>query len=65
MSTKEDHLEWAVTRWHDEVEARPLKNAHRRTLDDTWRQVIRHHGGDPDALLPLPAHDILVEGRKQ
>jgi hypothetical protein len=32
---------------------------HRRTLDDTWRQVIRHFGGDPDKLIG-PNHDTLL-----
>lgn len=49
---------WALSRWEDEVKNRPLVNVHRRTLDDTWRQVIRHFGGDPEALLG-PAHDAL------
>ncbi len=50
---------WAVERWYAEVSNRPLVNIHRRTLDDTWRQVIRHFGGDPVALLG-PAHDDLL-----
>lgn len=50
---------WAVSRWHAEVANRPLINVHRRSLDDAWRQVIRHFGGDPDALIG-PAHDALV-----
>lgn len=57
-----DTLKWAVERWHHEVENRPLVNRHRRTLDDAWRQVIRHAGGDPDALL-APAHDALLAAR--
>lgn len=56
---KAQSIAWAVSRWVDEVSQRPLKNAHRRTLDDTWRQVIRHFGGDPIELLG-PAHDELV-----
>ncbi|CDN87363.1 hypothetical protein BN948_01785 [Hydrogenophaga intermedia] len=52
-------LAWAVSRWNDEVSQRPFLNDHRRTLDETWRQVIRFFGGDPDALLG-PAHDALV-----
>lgn len=39
-------LYWAVGRWNAEVLNRPLQNIHRRSLDDTWRQVIRHFGGD-------------------
>lgn len=44
-------LEWAVAKWNEEVKHRPLVNVHRRTLDGTWRQVIRWAGGDPDALV--------------
>jgi hypothetical protein len=51
-------LAWAVSRWQAEVSQRPLVNVHRRTLDDTWRQVIRYFGGDPDKLLG-PDHDTL------
>ena len=51
---------WAVERWDAEVKYRPLVNVHRRTLDDTWRQVIRRFGGDPDALVGL-SHDALLE----
>lgn len=50
---------WAVSRWRDEVANRPLVNVHRRTLDDVWRQVIRHFGGDPDKLIG-PSHDTLL-----
>ena len=53
-------LEWAVSRWNHEVKNRPLVNFHRRSLDDTWRQVIRWAGGDADALVG-PAHDALLE----
>jgi hypothetical protein len=52
-------IEWAVARWHAEVGHRPLVNVHRRSLDDTWRQVIRHFGGDPFSLIG-PAHDELL-----
>lgn len=52
-------LEWAINRWNDEVRYRPIINKNRRTLDDTWRQVIRFAGGDPDILLG-PAHDALL-----
>ena len=51
---------WAVDKWHDEVANRPLQNIHRRTLDTTWRQVIRHYGGD-DVTLIGPTHDDLLE----
>jgi hypothetical protein len=56
-------LAWAVSRWQAEVSQRPLVNVHRRTLDDTWRQVVRYFGGDPDNLLG-PAHDALAAGVK-
>lgn len=49
-------LAWAVSRWRAEVEHRPIVNVHRRSLDDVWRQVMRHLGGDPDALVG-PSHD--------
>jgi hypothetical protein len=52
-------LEWAVHRWNAEVANRPLSNAHRRTLDDTWRQAMRQFGGDPDTLVG-PSHDALT-----
>ena len=58
----EKAVTWAVGRWCAEVENRPLVNKNRRALDDTWRQVIRHFGGDPDMLLPLAAHDALIAG---
>jgi hypothetical protein len=57
---KPDLLEWAVSRWREEVLKRPLGNIHRRTLDDTWRQVIRQLGGD-DRDLVGPPHDELLE----
>lgn len=50
---------WATSRWDAEVKNRPLQNVHRRSLDDTWRQVIRHFGGD-DEILCGPPHDELV-----
>jgi hypothetical protein len=52
-------LEWAVSKWNEEVKHRPLVNVHRRSLDDTWRQVIRWAGGDPVALVG-PPHDQLL-----
>ncbi|ABR10595.1 BcepNY3gp60 [Burkholderia phage BcepNY3] len=52
-------LDWAVGRWDAEVKNRPLTNVHRRSLDDTWRQVVRHCGGD-DVSLIGPRHDDLV-----
>jgi hypothetical protein len=53
-------INWAVFRWNDEVKNRPLMNIHRRTLDDTWRQVIKQAGGDDVALLG-PTHDDLMD----
>ena len=53
-------VSFAVDRWLAEVSNRPLVNKNRRTLDDTWRQVIRRFGGDPDALLG-PDHDTLLD----
>lgn len=50
---------WACSRWQAEVAIRPLKNIYRRALDTTWRQVVRHFGGDPEKLLG-PSHDELV-----
>ncbi|MER8967687.1 hypothetical protein NKI25_18530 [Mesorhizobium sp. M0808] len=50
---------WAVGRWNAEVKDRPLVNVHRRSLDDSWRQVIRHFGGNAKELCG-PAHDELV-----
>lgn len=51
-------LAWAVGRWQIEVGNRPLENIYRRTLDGTWRQVIRFAGGD-DLELIGPTHDEL------
>lgn len=53
-------VRWAVDRWNAEVKNRPIPNIHRRALDTSWRQVMRHFGGDPD-LLVGPSHDDLVE----
>lgn len=55
----QDAVNWAAERWHAEVANRPLQNVHRRALDGTWRQVIRHFGGDPKALCG-PSHDELI-----
>lgn len=52
-------VDWAASRWQSEVANRPLQNVHRRSLDDTWRQVIRHFGGD-DIALCGPVHDELA-----
>lgn len=53
-------LAWAVERWDAEVKNRPLINVHRRSLDDTWRQVIRHCGGDDVSLLGPRHGDLLA-----
>ena len=53
-------LDWAVERWNAEVSQRPLQNVHRKTLDDTWRQVIIKFGGDT-TILCGPTHDELLE----
>lgn len=57
--TGNDLLAWACGRWREEVQDRPLWNKNRRPLDDTWRQVVRYAGGNPDDLLG-PSHDVLV-----
>jgi hypothetical protein len=56
-----DLLEWAVGRWRAEVQHRPLENRHRRSLDDTWRQMIRKLGAD-DVVICGPRHDELLAG---
>lgn len=53
-------LQWVVDRWHAEVANRPLVNVHRRTLDSTWRQMIRHLGED-DVVLLGPRHDDMLD----
>jgi hypothetical protein len=53
--------DWVAERWHAEVANRPLVNVHRRSLDDTWRQVFRHLGFDDEARLG-PRHDELRAG---
>jgi hypothetical protein len=63
MNPQQKSLDWAVDRWNAEVRNRPLVNVHRRTLDGTWRQVIRHLGGDPDALIGA-SHDELLDADK-
>jgi len=44
--------EWAQFRWEAEVKNRPDENIHKRTLDNTWKQVIREV-----PKLPLPGDD--------
>ena len=56
-----DLLNWAVQRWNAEVKDRPLRNAHRRTLDDVWRQVIQRMGGNDVELLGPRHDDLLVD----
>jgi hypothetical protein len=55
-----EHVRWAVSRWETEVKNRPLQNIHRRSLDTTWRQVIRHFGGDDVGLCGLPHDELLT-----
>lgn len=57
-------LDWAVTRWHEQVANRPMENIYRRTLDSVWRQVIRFAGEDPQSLIG-PSHDDLLHGTQQ
>lgn len=56
---REANVNWVVSRWKAEVENRPMQNVHRRSLDDTWRQVIRHFGCD-DRVLCGPPHDEIA-----
>lgn len=58
-----DAVRWAVGKWIAEVQNRPLANVHRRSLDDTWRTVIRHFGGDDSRL--LPRHDDMVTADRE
>ena len=51
-------LEWAISRWREEVELRPVENIHRRILDSTWRQVIRYAGGDDQKLVGQPRDSL-------
>lgn len=56
---RDELADWAAGRWHAEVANRPLTNIHRRSLDDTWRQVLRYAGVDDRERLG-PTHDELV-----
>jgi hypothetical protein len=58
---KVDLVRWVVQRWKAEVAERPLKNIHRRTLDDTWRQIYRHLTGRE---MQFPTHDELLAKRE-
>ena len=62
--TNEELGKWAVERWNEEVKHRPLENRHRRTLDDTWRQIITKAASH---LLPQigPSHDELLAAERQ
>lgn len=51
-------IDWVAERWHAEVANRPMVNVHRRSLDDTWRQMLRHLGVDARSRLG-PTHDEL------
>lgn len=51
--------DWVVERWNAEVKDRPMVNVHRRSLDDAWRQMLRHLGADDRQLLG-PTHDELL-----
>lgn len=62
QAIRDQEIQWAVERWRAEVENRPLVNVHRRSLDGTWRQMIRHFGGDPEALCG-PSHDDLLAAK--
>lgn len=42
---------WACERWNEEVRDRPMDNVYRKTLDETWRQVIRRCGYDPEVAI--------------
>ena len=59
MKTNNEIVAFGVTRWMAEVKNRPMANIHRRTLDTTWRQVIRFGGGDPNELVG-PSHDAIL-----
>lgn len=60
QTDRDKAVAWAASRWTAEVANRPLQNVHRRALDGTWRQVIRHFGGDDEALCG-PRHQELID----
>lgn len=64
-SYQKNGLAWAVQKWTDEVSRRPLINVHRRSLDDTWRQVVRYFGGNPVKLLGPSHDDLLIIAKEQ
>jgi len=51
---------WVLGRWDAEVADRPLCNIHRRTLDETWRQIYRHLTGGE---MPRQSHAAAIEER--
>lgn len=55
---RQELIDWAAEQWHAQVANRPMVNVHRRSLDDVWRQVLRHLGVDDRARLG-PTHDEL------
>lgn len=57
--TNEALLDFALRRWHESVAGCPLVNAHRRTRDDVWREVISFAGGDPELLIG-PRHEAML-----
>lgn len=52
-------LQWAIDGWTSEVKHRPLVNVHRQFLDSAWRKMMRHFGGDPDALVGPPRAPLI------
>src|SRR5438046_1578158 len=56
MLTASEIVDWAASSWTAEVKNGPLQNVHRRALDNKWRQLIRHFGGD-DVGLCGPSDD--------
>lgn len=51
-------LDWAIERWYSEVRNMPYNNIYRPVLDQTWRQVIRYAGGDPEEILGCPVQRL-------
>jgi hypothetical protein len=59
--SRQQLIDWVVICWNAEVKNRPMVNVHRRSLDDAWRQMLRHLGVDDRARLG-PTHDELRAG---
>lgn len=60
LNSYKRHLaEWVVFRWDSEVKNRPLQNIHRRTLDNTWRQMYRKVTDGKE--LPRESHDVSLD----